>query len=53
MKEPYIPPYLNIVCFAPVEHLAQGPFSMSIDLSTYAASPGESWHEGDVFIPFG
>lgn len=52
MKELYVSPELNIVCFAPVERLANGEDPLKIDLlmdvSTYGANePGASIEDDD------
>lgn len=53
MKEPYIPPMIEVICFAPLENLALEHFFDVIDLSETYASSGESWKDGDAFIPIG
>ena len=51
MKELYISPELNVICFAPVERLANGTDPLNIDMldvSTYGAQkPGASIGEDD------
>ena len=54
MKEQYMSPELNIVLFAPVEHLtSQVPeLERLCDIpQLYAAGDGASWNEGDIFLP--
>ena len=52
MKELYISPELNVICFVPVERLANSEDPLKIDLlmdvSTYGASElGTSIEDGD------
>lgn len=54
MKELYISPELNVICFAPVERLANNedllndPLANVMNVSTYGTSePGASVEDGD------
>lgn len=51
MKELYISPELNLICFAPVERLANNEDLLEanlVNITTYSASePGASVEDGD------
>lgn len=52
MKELYISPELNVICFAPVERLAKDEEPMNVelltDISTYGApESGAGFDDGD------
>ena len=50
MKELYIYPELNVVCFAPMERLANDDLNVELllDVSTYgAAKPSAGFDDGD------
>lgn len=51
MKELYISPELNVICFAPVERLANNEDLLEanlVNITTYSASePGASVEDGD------
>ena len=54
MKERYIAPELNLLCFAPVENLASlgtNIFDFDSLLEAAGGQPGASTQPGDIFVP--
>ena len=47
MKELYISPELNVICFAPVERLANDADLLSESLINLNSEPGASVEDGD------
>lgn len=57
MKERYIAPELNLLCFAPVENLASSLgtniFNFDTLLEAAGEGPGATTSPGDIFAPIG